>query len=120
MRVPDPAAFVANVQPALEERLAHSAFTNYSGELKISFYKDGLLIKFDKGRITEIRNLTYAELEKPQAEFPPFTFLHLVFGHRTVRELRDIHIDCMVNKEVTANLIDALFPKQVSDVWPIS
>jgi hypothetical protein len=120
MRVPDLTAFITKIQPALEERLAHSAFANYSGELKISFYKDGLLIKLDKGKITEIKNLAFAELEKPQAEFPPFTFLHLVFGHRTVRELRAIHIDCMVKNEVTANLIDALFPKQVSEVWPIS
>jgi len=120
MRVPDLAAFLSNIQPVLEDRLAHSAFANYSGELKLSFYKDGLLVKFDKGKITEIQNLTFEELEKPQAEFPPYTFLHLVFGHRTVRELREIHIDCMVKDKVTANLIDALFPKQASEVWPIS
>lgn len=120
MRVPDLAAFLNTIKPALEARLAGSPFMNYSGELKLSFYKDGLYLKFEKGQLTEIKNLAFEELEKPQAEFPPFVFLHLVFGHRTVRELREIYVDCMVRNDVTANLIDALFPKKVSEVWPIS
>ena len=57
MRVPDLAAFLNNVRPVLEARLAQSAFVNYSGELKIGFYKDGLLIKFERGKITEIRKI---------------------------------------------------------------
>ncbi len=120
MRVPDLAAFLNNVRPVLEARLAQSAFVNYSGELKIGFYKDGLLIKFERGKITEIRNLGFDELEKPDAEFPPLTILHLVFGHRTVRELQEVYIDCRAYREQTANLIDALFPKKPSEVWPIS
>ena len=120
VRVPNLAAFLLNIQPVLERRLAHSAFVNYSGELKLSFYKDGLLIKFDKGKITEIKNLGFDELEKPQAEFPPLTFLHLVFGHRTVRELHKIHIDCLIRDDMTTNLIDSLFPKKPSEVWAIS
>ncbi len=120
MRVPDLAAFLNTIKPALEARLAGSPFMNYSGELKLSFYKDGLYLKFEKGQLTEIKNLAFEELEKPQAEIPPFVFLHLVFGHRTVRELQEIYVDCMVRNDVTANLIDALFPKKVSEVWPIS
>jgi hypothetical protein len=119
-RVPDLAAFLSLIQPVLEARLAESAFANYSGELKLSFYKDGLLFKFEKGRITEIKNLGFDELEKPQAHFPPYTFLHFVFGHRTVDELREIHTDCYTQKPEIANLLNALFPKKTSDVWAIS
>ena len=120
MRVPDLAAFLNNIRPVLEDRLAHSAFVNYSGELKLSFYKDGLLITFDKGKITEIRNLGFEELEKPQAEFPPYTFLHLLFGHRTMSEMQEIYIDCRPGNNLSQHLIDTLFPKQPSEVWPIS
>lgn len=119
-RVPDLAAFLQAVRPVLEAHLASSAFVNYSGELKLSFYKDGLLFKFEKGRITELRQLNFDELEKSQAQFPPLTFLHLVFGHRSVEDLSKIYIDCTTKDEETANLINALFPKRVSEVWPIS
>ena len=119
-RVPDLAAFLKVIQPVLEARLTKSAFVNYTGELKLSFYQDGVLFKFEKGKITELRNLGFDELEKSQAQFPPLTFLHLVFGHRTVAELRAIHIDCATQNEETANLINALFPKKPSEVWPIS
>ena len=120
MRVPDLAAFLNKVRPVLEKRLAHSPFVNYSGELKLSFYKNGLLFQFEKGKITEIRNLGFEELEKTQAEFPSLTFLHLVFGHRTMGELQEIYIDCRANKNLTVHLIDTLFPKRASEVWPIS
>ena len=119
-RIPDLAAFLKVIQPVLEARLAKSAFMNYTGELKLSFYLDGLLLKFEKGQITEISNLSCDELEKSQAQFPPHTFLHLVFGHRTVAELSKTHIDCATQNEETANLINALFPKKPSEVWPIS
>ncbi len=120
MRVPDLAAFLNLIKPVLESRLAESAFVNYTGELKLSFYKEGLSMTFDKGKIGSIENLTFDALEKCGAEFPELTFLHLVFGHRNMKELKYIYADCTTKDEETANLIDALFPKKVSDVWPVS
>jgi hypothetical protein len=120
MRVPDLAAFLNLIKPVLESRLAESAFVNYTGELKLSFYRDGLSMKFEKGKITSIENIEFDELEGANAQFPPFTFLHLVFGHRSVDELKYIYIDCGTKDEETANLIDALFPKKVSEIWPVS
>lgn len=120
MRVPDLAAFLMTIKPVLESRLAESAFINYSGELKLSFYKDGLSMHFEKGQITSIENLAFDSLEGYHAQFPPLTFLHLVFGHRTVDELKYIHIDCETKDEETVNLINALFPKKVSEIWPVS
>ena len=118
--MPDLAAFLQVIQPTLETQLANSAFVNYSGKLKLSFYQDGVLFKFEKGKIMEISNLGFDELEKSQVQFPLPTFLHLVFGYRTVEELREIHIDCATQNEETANLINTLFPKKPSEVWAIS
>jgi hypothetical protein len=120
MRVPDLAAFLTVIKPVLEARLAESPFALYDGELKLSFYKDGLSIQFDKGRIAGIKNLNIDELEDDQAKFPPLTVLHLVFGHRNVTELRHAYTDCWMKKQENANLLDALFPKKPSNVWPIS
>ena len=120
MRVPDLAAFLDLIKPVLESRLAQSAFVNYSDELKLSFYKDGLNIQFEHGKITSITNIGFDELEGANAQFPSLIFLHLVFGHRTVGELKYIYSDLETKDEETANLIDALFPKKISDVWPVS
>jgi len=120
MRVPDLAAFLNLIKPVLKKRLAGSAFVNYTGELKFSFYKDGLNITFEKGKIASIENLAFDALEGCRAEFPALTFLHLLFGHRTIGELKYIYPDCTTKDEETAYLINALFPKKASEIWPVS
>jgi hypothetical protein len=120
VRVPDLAAFLKTIRPVLEARLAGSPFALYDGELKLSFYRDGIKINFDRGRITDITNLNMDELEGDQAKFPPLTILHLVLGHRTVAELRHAFADCWMKSQEIANLLDALFPKKASEVWPLS
>jgi hypothetical protein len=48
--VPDLPAFLRRIRPALEQRLATSPLVNYSGEIKISFYRAGLRLVFLRGR----------------------------------------------------------------------
>ena len=42
VRVPDLPDFIRTIAPVLEERLAASPIVGYTGELKITFYRDGL------------------------------------------------------------------------------
>ena len=42
MRVPDLPGFLRHISPVLEQRLAESVIAGHSGELFISFYRDGL------------------------------------------------------------------------------
>jgi hypothetical protein len=44
----------------------------------------------------------------------------MVFGFRTIDEIKHIFMDCGTKDDRTAHLLDALFPKKPSDVWPIS
>jgi len=118
--VPDLSAFLKAIKPVLEARLKESAFANYTGELKLNFYREGLLIKFDNGLINTIEALSFDALEGSNANFPPLTFLHMVFGYRTINEIKHMHKDCETKDDLTAHLLDALFPKKMSDVWPIS
>jgi hypothetical protein len=120
LRVPDLAAFLKTIQPALETRLAESAFANYTGELKLNFYRDGLFLDFENGQLKTVKNLSFDELENSTANFPPLTFLHMVFGYRTIDEIKHMHKDCGTKDDLTAHLLDALFPKKISEVWPIS
>ena len=121
IRVPDLPAFMRVIAPALEKRLAASSLPGYTGELKISFYQDGLLLGFEHGRLVK------AESYKPfpyghsgQAAFPGLTFLQLVFCYRSLDELKYAFPDCFTETDEAAALLNVLFPRQPSDVWPVS
>jgi GNAT superfamily N-acetyltransferase len=120
MRVPDLPAFLEQIKPVLERRLAESAFANHSGELKLNFYKDGLLLSLKKGRIETIKPLGFEDPESSSASFPDLTFLHLVFGYRSMGELKNAFTDCAAKDKETEHLLDALFPKKPSEIWAVS
>ncbi len=120
MRVPDLPAFLALIKPVLERRLAESAFANHSGELTLNFYKDGIRLKLEKGLIETIEGLGFENPESSSASFPDLTFLHLVFGHRSMGELKYAFTDCLTKDDETEHLLDALFPKQASEIWAVS
>jgi len=120
MRVSDLAAFLRIITPALEQRLENSAFASYTGTLTLSFYRDGLNLDFQKGTLQEIKPLTFDEINAAKANFPPLVFLHLVFGYRSMADLKYAYADCATRDDETANLLDALFPKNFSHIWVIS
>ena len=121
MRVPDVADFLRLIAPALEARLAASPLAGYTGEVRITFYRDGVRLVFEKGR------LTVAEAWKPapvghsgDAGFPLLTFLQLIFGYRTIEALKVSFADCWTDRDEFHVLLEVLFPKLPSDVLPIS
>jgi predicted N-acetyltransferase YhbS len=120
IRVTDLLAFLRLIQPALERRLAQSAFANHTGELKLSFYRGGIALKIQKGEIIEIKPLSFKELGEAHAAFPQLTHLHLIFGHRSMAELQHAFADCYTKNEETKHLLDSLFPKKPSNIWVIS
>lgn len=120
VRLPDIPDFVQHIAPALEKRLTNSPFSGHTGELKLTFYRRGLKMTFENGRIKE----TEAWEPTPHghsgdAAFPDLTFLQLLFGYRSLDELDDAFADCWRSDE-TAGLIKVLFPKKPSNIWPVS
>jgi hypothetical protein len=121
IRVPDLPAFLRRVSPVLEQRLANSAYTAHSGELKISFYRSGLRLLFERGRLTSV------ETWKPEpqghsghAGYPDLTFLQMLFGHRSLEELEYAFADCFHRSDEVFGLLSTLFPKLPSDIMPVS
>jgi hypothetical protein len=105
----------------LEQRLAASPLVGYSGELKVTFYRSGLRLVFEQGRLA----LCKAWQPEPQghsgdAAFPDLTFLHLLLGHRTLDALKQSFVDCWTRGDDAHALLQSLFPYQPSDVWPVS
>ncbi len=118
MRVPDLPRFLHHIKPVLERRLAESVACGHSGELKISFFRDGLRIVLENGRLSTIEQWQPTVEDQGNAFFPDLTFLHLLFGHRTVGEINAIYPDCSARGEPAA-LLRAMFPKRPSMVWQV-
>jgi hypothetical protein len=123
VRVPDLPGFLRHVAPALEQRLENSPMVGYTGELKISFYRSGLCLVFKDGRLVEVepwQPTPEGEGDYGDAGFADLTFLQLLFGYRSREELDYAFADCWASRNLARPLLDALFPKCHSNIWPVS
>ncbi|MDQ3044306.1 MAG: GNAT family N-acetyltransferase, partial [Chloroflexota bacterium] len=116
LRVPDLVAFMRHISPALETRLSESAQAGFTGDLKMSFYRFGLLFKFETGRL-HVEAWQPNDLFDGDVAFPDLTFLQLVFGFRSLDELRHAFPDCRSRSDEALALLPILFPKKDSNVW---
>ena len=115
IRVPDLPKFIRHITSILEQRLVNSVMSNFTGELKMTFFQGGLHLVFDQGKLSEVTD--WKATEENEAfnitGFPPLVFLKLLFGYRSLEELRYAFPDCWANEQDTL-LLNALFPKQPS------
>jgi hypothetical protein len=116
VRVPDLAAFVRKVAPALEAHLAASESAGYGGRVSLSLYRSGLQLQLEEGRLTEVENWQPTTDRPGHVGLPDLTFLQLLFGFRSLPELRDFLPDCVVRDETVGAVVEGLFPPQVSDL----
>jgi hypothetical protein len=119
LRVPDLPAFLRHVAPVLEGRLAASVAAGHTGDLRLGFYGDGLRLVFAEGRLDAIETWDQGDEWEADPRFPGLSFLQLLFGYRSLAELEHAAADCRANGEEARVLLDALFPKQPSHVWPV-
>jgi hypothetical protein len=120
VRVHDLAGFLRHVAPALEARLADSILVGHTGELALNFYRTGLRLTFAAGRLTAIAPWQPASDVRGDAAFPDLTFLQLLFGYRSLDELAYAFPDCVARNDGARLLLDTLFPKQASNIWPVA
>lgn len=124
LRVADLPAFLMRVAPLFQKRLAASDLRNYSGVLRLNFFKSGVELTFEGGKLASAKPWRatagdYGQLGFGNATFPDLTFLKLLFGYRSRAELRAMFPDCIVDNDMTETLLSVLFPKQVSHFLPI-
>jgi hypothetical protein len=120
VRVPDLVGFIRKVAPVLERRLAESPLVGHGGELTISFYQSGLKLSFARGRLAHVESWQPTPEVRASARFPNLTFLQLLLGYRSLEELEYAFADCLTANDETRALLEILFPKRSSDVWPVS
>jgi hypothetical protein len=119
VRVADLPALLRHVAPVLDANLARSAAAGYTGELRLWFFTSGLRLGFAAGRLVEAAAWPEGTPEEAGATFPPLTFLHLVFGHRTLADLEYAFADCHAANDEARAVLEALFPKRPSFVAPL-
>jgi GNAT superfamily N-acetyltransferase len=119
VRVPDLPAFVRRIGPVLERRLAASVAPGHTGELQLSFYRSGLRLRFEAGRLAAAESFDPPQHLDAGAWFPDLTFLQLLFGRRSLDELKSAYPDCYARGDEVPVLLDALFPRRISRVWAI-
>ena len=117
VRVKDLPAFLLHIAPALEKRLAASPVARYSGDITLDFYRGGLRMVFEQGRLMSAEPWR-APLYGSDAGggFPPLVFLQVLFGHRSIEVLRHIFPDVWVSEEARP-VLKALFPTRPSFVF---
>jgi hypothetical protein len=120
LRVPDLPGFLNHIKPALEKRLAESIASGHSLEIKISFYRDGLRLVIEMGRLTTIERWKPTPEDGGIIAFPDLTFLQVLFGYRSYDELQYTFADCWCDSEEVRALVNILFPRKLSDVFPIA
>jgi hypothetical protein len=119
VRVPDLPEFIRHIRPVLERRLAASVAAGHTGEIKVSFFGSGLRLELERGRLSAVERWSPSVEEEGNAAFPDLTFLQLLFGHRSLEELDHAFADCSPGEGDARILLDALFPRRPSDLWPV-
>ena len=125
VRVPDLPGFVRHVAPVLERRLGESFAAGHTGDLKLSFYDDGLRLGFKGGRLTAAEGWSAGERDnrvapkERDALFPGLIFHQLLFGFRAAEELEHAFPDCIISSDHVRALLNVLFPKRPSRVWGV-
>ena len=116
VRIPDLPRFLNAIAPVLEGRLAGSSEAGWNGELHLSFYRSGLKLRVESGRVT-------AEAWRPEhaeagdALFPDLTFLKVLLGHRSLADVQYAWPDCIVATPTGQALLPILFPQRYAHLW---
>jgi hypothetical protein len=114
VHVPDLVALLRAIGPVLEQRLADSPFAGLNRELQLCFYRDSVSLRFESGKLAAVQPSGPAQ---GAINFPPLTFIPVLFGHRTVEQMRTAYPDVSVGGSVQL-LFETLFPPLASFIYP--
>lgn len=116
IRLPDPPALLRRLAPVLERRLAASPFAGLTRTLRIDQYRHTLALSFAGGRLAEVRQLAVSD--GGDLRLPPQLLAPLLFGWRTLDELRHIYPDAYAVGGAQP-LVDALFPRAEAFLYSV-
>jgi hypothetical protein len=119
VRVTDLHAFLQHILPALNRRLKESPLhSNHTGSVRLSNYSakfPGFELEIKNGEICKVSGFVKRDQthDPDLACFPPHTFLQILFGRKSIDDLKYIFPDVAMSEEIQ-KLLDVLFPKKIS------
>jgi len=120
IRVADVPDFLRHIGPVLEKRLAESYVVGYNGDLKLSFYRAGVKLSFEKGKLKDVESYLPKDQEDADVLFPELTFLRVLFGHESFQSVENSFPDCYARSDQGRALTPVLFPQKYSNIWAIA
>jgi hypothetical protein len=120
IRIPDLPDFLTHISSVLEKRLAESPAVGYSGDLKLGFYRSGVKLIFEKGKLMQAEGYKLKNNEESDVLFPDLSFLQILVGYKSFTELSGSLPDCHARNDHGRALANFLFPKKASNVWAIN
>jgi len=114
IRVNDPPAALRQLAPELERRIAASPFAGLSQPIDLGFYRHGLRLVVEAGRIAAVAPLPGEQ--EPRIGIPPDVLPKLLFGYRDIDQLADVYPDLYARDRDAWMLLRALFPRLTSYV----
>jgi hypothetical protein len=111
------ARFLQKIGPVLEERLAASTWQDLSMDFVLNLYRQAFKLRFNAGKLAGVESLGFVDAsmgaDGGHCCIPQEAFLRLVFGYRSLDEIRDAWPDVVIKPQVRS-LVDVLFPPMIS------
>jgi GNAT superfamily N-acetyltransferase len=108
VRLPDPAALLRALAPALERRVAASIYAGLTRDVVIDLYRGAILLRFQGGRLSSAE--AAAPGGRADLRLPPALLAPLLLGHRSLEEIAHMYPDAAA-PGAARPLVEALFPK---------
>jgi hypothetical protein len=108
IHMPDYAAFLRAIGPALEERVSLSIFAGSTRDLTISFFRQSVRLRFHGGRLAEVNDL--GAVDEGDVHLPPLAFIPLALGYRSFEEQHARYPDMGVAPS-SRLFLETLFPR---------
>lgn len=112
IKMPQPARFLLKIAPLLEKRLQATTFGDFSGTLRLDFFKTNLDMRWEEGKLLSVAPGQGRQAHRLRIYSDLFPILCL--GHRSWSELAHIQPDIGPSSQESAALAEALFPVQRS------
>ncbi len=118
VRIPNVVRFLRTIQPVLEERIKGTMFEGLSRDIFLNTYRNCYHLEFVNGKIKSIKDIGMQDIyEKTEIRIPSKGLVRLILGANTIDELNKMDIDFIV-RGWYRNLLEVLFPKKESYVFP--
>jgi predicted N-acetyltransferase YhbS len=113
-RFPDLRALLVRMRPLFEERLARADLGDLTAEVVINLYRQAYGMRFAGGRLLGVEPLGFVDAslgaDGGDLCLPPEAFTRLLWGYRSLDELRDAWPDAYARRG-SRRVIEALFPR---------